>query len=316
MKKIFYFANVIIIATTLFSCSNIETISDEETNKISQVDTNDLLYRIDNINNKYQAKKSIKKIKPETVNKWGGKILSAVVDGLGGYIAGPAGWLVGPLCSWAFDAHWENCNRDVPHTKRPRKICINDSINFPTYVVSKKECLTHIDSIGYYHNLMLDKLSHSGNNYVYNDSTINYNLIYEDCEKASKELAIETPQNEDKAKLISLSKHIVEEISNCNDDIDLENAFETINKYYSKEFNIDEDIIITEKVQKKILSVINEMEDENDIKEYANKIYDAIYKSSVTPELKEKASIANSVTVNSKLYWENTNKECQNANHR
>ena len=163
---------------------------------------------------------------------------------------------------------------------------------------------------------MLDKLSHSGNNYVYNDSTINYNLIYEDCEKASKELAIETPQNEDKAKLISLSKHIVEEISNCNDDIDLENAFETINKYYSKEFNIDEDIIITEKVQKKILSVINEMEDENDIKEYANKIYDAIYKSSVTPELKEKASIANSVTVNSKLYWENTNKECQNANHR
>lgn len=317
MKKIFYLTNVIIFATTLFSCSNVsDTISEEEPDKMVQVNTNDILERIDNINNKYQQGKTIKKIKPGTVKKWGGKIYSAVVDGLSAYISGPAGWLVGPLCSWVFDEQWERCNRDVHPKKRTRQINNNDSINLPTYVVTNKESLTHLDSIGYYHNLILDKLSQYKNNYINKDSTVNYSMVFDDCEKASKDLALDIPQISNKDKLIALSKCIVENISCCNDEKDLDKAFEIINNYYKKEFKADENIIITEQIQKRIISVLNELDDENDIKEYANKIYDAIYNSSVTPELKEKASIANSVTVNSKLYWENTNKECQNANLR
>lgn len=46
------------------------------------------------------------------------------------------------------------------------------------------------------------------------------------------------------------------------------------------------------------------MTDEDDIKKYADEIYYAIYNSMVSPDIKEKAYIANSVTVNSKLYWD------------
>ena len=305
MKKLCALVSIALVVTTLLSCSNVsETISEEGTSKISCDSTNDLLDRIDNINKKYQIGNSdIKKIKPGTAKKWGGRIFSAVVDGIGGYISGPAGWIVGPLCSWAFDEHWERCNRDVSHTNRPRKTCRNDSIRVPVYVVSK-ENLAHIDSIGYYHNLVLDKVSKTQHDYFNNDSTINYSLIYDDCQKASSDLDINTPKAEEKEKLIALSKFIVESIANCNDESELQNAFEEINNYYYREFTPDKSIAITEQVQKKIISVINNMTDEDDIKKYADEIYYAIYNSMVSPDIKEKAYIANSVTVNSKLYWD------------
>ncbi len=312
MKKLLVIAAI--VATTLFSCTNVtETISEKETaNEASLYTYNELLYSINNVNGKYQICNQVKRVKPATVNKWGGKILSAVVDGIGGYISGPAGWLVAPLCSWAFDAHWERCNRD-PHTpSRPRRIVRNDNIQVPTYIPNA-ENPARIDSIGYYHNLVLEKLSETQHDYYNNDSTVNYGLIYEDCKNASSELNIDIPEDKEKEKLISLSKVIVESIADCNGEEDLQKAFEKINSYYNSVFSADENITITEQVQEKIISVLNEMSDESDIRKYADEIYNAIYSSNASQESKDKASVANNVTVNSKLYWESANQKRQSS---
>lgn len=315
MKNLLFFASTIIVATSMFSCTNVtETASEENIAFISEGNSNDLLNKIDKINEKYQTTKApLTKNKDETARKWGGRIFSAVVDGIGGYIAGPAGWLVGPLCSWAYEEHWNRCTRDIKPTTttRPKKISARDSSMVPTYVVANKEYLTHIDSIGYYHNLILDKLSQTNNNYFNSDSTINYKLIYTDCEKASKELSLDIPKTEEKEKLISLSEFIVERIAKCYDENDLNKAFDDINQYYNREFNLDETLIITEKIQRKIISAIKDINNEDNLKQYANEIYDAIFSSGVSPDLKEKASVANTVTINSKLYWDKAPETCE-----
>lgn len=309
MKKLLFIAAI--AATTLLSCSNVsETISEGEATEVTSPDNN-LLNSIDNVNNKYQTNSSMKKTKPATANKWAGRVYAAVVDGIGGYIAGPAGWLVGPLCSWAFEEHWARCTRDVHTASRPRKAVMNDSIQIPTYVADKENPM-RIDSIGYYHNLVLEKLNATQHDYYNNDSTVNYELIYDDCTKASSELNIEIPEAGEKDKFVALAKIIVESVADCNDENDLQNAFDKINSYYNSVFSPDETIVLTEQVQKRIISVISEMSDENDVKQYANEIYNAIYQSGASAEEKDKAAVANSVTVNSKLYWESASQQRQN----
>ena len=108
--------------------------------------------------------------------KWGGRFFSATVDGITGYIAGPAGWVVAPLCSWAFDEHWENCTKQMMAVASQQI----DSCNNYTYVFDNG-IMTKGDSIGYYHNMILSDLASSGKDYITTDGDIDYQEILEDC---------------------------------------------------------------------------------------------------------------------------------------
>ena len=63
----------------------------------------------------------------------------------------------------AFDAHWESCSKAMA-TRSSMKIPLKDSLllttESPTYVNANNTTLK-TDSIGYYHNKILDKISMS-----------------------------------------------------------------------------------------------------------------------------------------------------------
>ena len=103
MRKILFIL-VAFVAFVFSSCSN--DMTSVATSTTANNSFTLLCTSIDSLNNTY-------KVGPQTrsLNKWGGRIFSAVVDGITGYIAGPAGPIVSPLCSWAFDAHWESCSK-------------------------------------------------------------------------------------------------------------------------------------------------------------------------------------------------------------
>lgn len=92
MRKILFIL-VAFVAFVFSSCSN--DMTSVATSTTANNSFTLLCTSIDSLNNTY-------KVGPQTrsLNKWGGRIFSAVVDGITGYIAGPAGPIVSPLCSW------------------------------------------------------------------------------------------------------------------------------------------------------------------------------------------------------------------------
>ena len=111
MKKTFlillFVAGVAILSFT--SCSHEENVDVSKGNSVESVEFGKLCNTVEQIGKEFSP--------PSTrgVNwkKWGGRVFSATVDGLSGYVAGPAGIIVGPLCSWAFEEHWEHCTRGM-----------------------------------------------------------------------------------------------------------------------------------------------------------------------------------------------------------
>lgn len=91
MRKILFIL-VAFVAFVFSSCSN--DMTSVATSTTANNSFTLLCTSIDSLNNTY-------KVGPQTrsLNKWGGRIFSAVVDGITGYIAGPAGPIVSPLCS-------------------------------------------------------------------------------------------------------------------------------------------------------------------------------------------------------------------------
>ena len=109
MKKVL-FIFVTIMAIVFSSCSNEMTSVATSTTPNNSFEQ--LCSSIDSLNTTGAVGE-----KTRSINEWGGKVFSAVVDGITGYITGPAGPIVGTLCSWAFDAHWKRCTREEQYTE-------------------------------------------------------------------------------------------------------------------------------------------------------------------------------------------------------
>lgn len=241
----------------------------------------------------------------------GRESFSAVVDGLAGYVGGPAGWIVGPLCSWAFDAQWERCSR-VMNKKAPgveETANTGQFVQSPTYVF-KGDRLEKLDSIGFYHNRILDDIILSEKCYFLSNGNINYDDLFNDCMKYANKYGVDiSVSSTDRVKLLSLAQDIVESFLICvMNDEPIEIAFKRVNLSYVQNFNDVKRIENVELVQHKIMEVLAEINDENEIVDYADKIYKVIEDAEINSYMSRDLKTMTSVTVNSKLYWENSSK--------
>lgn len=302
MKKLLF---IIFVSGTLLgmsSCSNDLQGTSSNVLQIEDTEFTNLLKSLDQVGQPYAA--------PETRGsgwtKWGGRIFAATVDGITGYISGPAGWAVGPLCSWAFEEHWARCNRLMETTPSNRRIMGSDlgSMELLTYVncinVPNKE-----DSIGYYHNLILRDLANSGKSYETTNGDVDYQAILNDCMEATKKYGVDLHISKpDQQKLCSFSKDVVETFTSIDQKKNtLNDAFRKMNNSYITIFGTKSNIGKVEAVQNKIINVLNDMDDEESVKDYADQVYELLDKTNVSSELKTDLKTVTSVTVNSKLYW-------------
>lgn len=315
--KFFLMVSLSIVSTFVSSCSNqqiddsLHNSSKQELNEASSQEFTNLCSSIDNLNSNYATLE--KTTTRGRATKWGGRFFSAVVDGIGGYIAGPiAGWVVGPLVSWAFEEHWERCNKELTqnHNNMIDMKKIDLEIPSKTYVPNSN-VITMKDSIGYFHNKILDEIAIKDKKYTLLDNNdVDYKTLYEDCLNTANKLGanIAPISNNDKEKYLVLADDIVKSFEKCaKDSISLEKAFKNINDSYIKKFGNNQKIELTEIIQKKIAPVISNMDDEEEIIKYADKLNNIYNENNINHELKDCIKTATDVTINSKLFWDRAN---------
>jgi len=298
MKKTFFLLFVIGVAILSFaSCSHEDNVDVSKGNSVESVEFGKLCNTVEQIGKEFSP--------PATrgVNwkKWGGRVFSTTVDGLAGYVAGPAGIIVGPLCSWAFEEHWERCTRGA--SIKAHSDILSDDIPMDIGYVFLKENSTRADSIGYYHNVILEEIARSGKSYVSDEGEIDYQTLLSDCVVFAKKYGIEVDE-QNAESYMDLSKSTVESFTSCGkNEITKEDALKRINTLYKEKINLEPNLEKTECFQNIIMESLLDIDDDFVIKDFANQVNKSIMDANVSPKLKRDLMTISDVTVNSKLYW-------------
>lgn len=306
MKKIFKACMFIILVSgtipSMSSCSN-DLQEASSNDQLENIEFSKLLKSLDQVGQSYTPTET----RGSGWTKWGGRIFSATVDGITGYISGPAGWVVGPLCSWAFDEHWNRCNRIKAMTPSVRRAMAGYGFEGmePLTYVNSFDVPTKEDSIGYYHNLILNDLANSGKSYEVSNGDIDYQAILNDCMDAAEKYGVDLNiSKSDQQKFCVFCKDVVETFTSCSqEEITLDDAFSEMNNSYITLFGVKCNIRKVETVQKKIINVLNDIDDKDKVNDYADQVYEIINKTNINSDLKADLKTVTSVTVNSKLYW-------------
>jgi hypothetical protein len=164
--------------------------------------------------------------------------------------------------------------------------------------------MTKDDSIGYYHNLVLDDLANSGKKYVTSSDEIDYPSIVRDCVAAAKKYGVNLNISlADQQKYVAFSKDVVSSFADCGaEKITINQAFSDINTSFESKFDTKLNLDKVEMVQNEIVDVLNSIY-------YADKVNTILKTANLNPELKNDLRTVTSVTVNSKLYWTSSEKE-------
>lgn len=76
-----------------------------------------------------------------------------------------------------------------------------------------------------------------------------------------------------------------------------------MNNSYITLFGVKYNIRKVETVQKKIINVLNDIDDKDKVNDYADQVYEILDNTDINSDLKAALKTVTSVTVNSKLYW-------------
>lgn len=311
-KSILIFLQMICMISFMTSCSQSDSIDDLSSDETEAYSTEflSLCESIDSINATYSFNSAndneATRIKTGTVVKWGKKVYTFIMDASTSCICGPIGWLVGYVCSCAYEEYLDYVFDQASSSKQSwAKKNINSGLvtACPTYVY-KMAKMEKIDSIGYYHNVLLDRIMTSGETYVLDSNDLDYLNLLRDGDKYAKEYGINyTISSKDTLKYVSFVQSTVKTLANCKENnIDLEITHSYINKYYSTLFGANKNIEQAELVQRKLLTILNDMDSDDEIISYADKINKSIVTNNLDEELYRDIKTIVDVTINSMLY--------------
>lgn len=340
MKKIIFIAFTL-FAIFLSSCTSNNDIEITEHKDLSINEYTSFLNKIDSINSLYTPKSHtlkaggllnyVLKNKAEkvadtggnVVGGWIGKYLGTAVGtamanpvvAASGYVIGRSvgrtvgGILASYACKLFIDYHMSHNNiLKVPYQLEANS-SIKDSI---PYYIPEKQNLTTEDSLGYIHNHIIDSLECNKEEYMANGG-INYDLLYLRCVKYAKCYGVDcdsiTNNEEFKQAIIRYCK----EISNlaCK----AENEEITFSQYGEGATNLLKAHGISEEIvslfNDYILKVADTSEQlsEEQQKQYANELFQAIDNSKLSTELKNEAETSTNMMINSSIYWKQKNSE-------
>lgn len=305
MNRISFF----LMVTTLLmcSCSNVKddmlyTMSETQ----EDVTINSLFVSVDSLNRNY--------VHPETrINweDWTVKTFSAVVDYSIGTVASAAttpvgGAVIGTLASWAYDEHWKNCNtRNAANNISTHRIANQEKIFTPTVIFSNKSKeSSFIDSVGYYHNMLLADISASQKKYTTENGDVNYDELFTDISNLMTKYGIkqEKISSNKQIALTSFTDTFIKN-TNPNGDNNLDESFSGLDISTSAALGLSNkdtrDII---KMCGKIAEVVPFIE-KSELVTYGKEIYNIIDSSTLSVEKKQDFKVLDNIAINSKLYW-------------
>ena len=190
MKKVLnLFIAFTIAITSITSCNSVEDIIDEPIQASEDVELAKLYNSIDSLQSEYLSSN----ITRVDWDKWGRRGLGYAVDGVVGLLfaeTGPLAGAIGVVGSGLYEDYLDymvsrcnTMNQQIQRTAQNGQTPIR-AVVFPD------ENTTYVDSIGYYHNLIINEVKSNGKSYTDVSGNINYNAYYEDVLAIAKQHGI------------------------------------------------------------------------------------------------------------------------------
>lgn len=251
---------------------------------------------------------------PETrgIMGWGG--LTYVADGVFGALGAPLGgfgaFVLGVAASEAYGHYGKyvmnKMNNSTVHSD------ITDGwvkVNPQTVIAfTHFEKATLDDSIGHIHNLALADLAKANTNYIYNNGSVNYDLLFNDCATSLKKMGIDCDNimandqlKQDMANAIDVGIKTL--FDNSQGKISFDECIDKIQFEYESKFGayngIDMDII---RNMSQKLSFVNVMTNEQ-LEKYAVELNKTIDSSKLSTPQKNEIKTLSDISINSAMYW-------------
>ncbi len=311
MKRIFYIMGLALMAFTVSSCSQEDEMASKSSTEEQKENVMSFMSSIDSLQNVYLSRAPYKVVNTDRkkVNwkKWGGKFFSATADACAGALATAAstpvgGFLVGTAASWAYDEFWDRISNKVAKTKRK----INSSHgDFPKFVLSEvSDGSSFMDSIGYYHNLILENLLIKGDNYIGLNGDINFDKLLNDIHTvlASHGIQIEAPISF-KEEIYSFTESFVKSL-NPQDEDSFNKNYPSFRKKAIEELKLaGETFDNIRLMHDKIIGVASILKHE-ELVEFGKDVQKLIQSSQLQEEQKQEFTVLNEIAVNSQIFWE------------
>ena len=299
MKKALSILMIAAFALLSISCDRNEQIFNENLQTTQQIELSKLMNSIDSLNNYYLA---IGTTRAFTLSKWQRRFVCSFVDACVGTVTietGPVGAFVfSTLASGLYEDYLDvvlgstsEYSLYSPNGIRGQQA----TIIFPTKNAS------FVDSIGYYHNLVLDKIKSKNKSYI-DDGKIQYQSYFKEIISESKRLGIPVSKVEESTyiyKYIDLFiKNLAKETEISREtllSIVFNNAFVEFGYsdiQSSQIYNICNKIIYDD------LCV-----NDDQLESYGIQINNLIENSEVDSDLKIVMKIANNIAINSSIFW-------------
>lgn len=311
MRKLIFLVVVFTVAiTSITSCNSTEDVVYEH--PMSQdADLARLYNSIDSLQKVYSTPES-----RVDWDKWGRRGLSYAVDGVVGLLFAETGLLAGPISvvgSGLYEDYLDymvtRCNTMTQCNTMNRKVRSNlrgESSSIKT-IVFPVENATYVDSIGYYHNLIIHDVRSNGKSYTDNSGNIDFSAYYEDVLFAAGKYGIQNNYSINTQQLFQYLESIIKPVAridaNDGDDINSELLLSIFFNNNYNGFNYDTAQTIQHRdICEKIIYNCANVRD-NQLVEYGTKVNDIIVNSHLDANTKDNLKIANNIAVNSSLQW-------------
>ncbi len=301
--KLFLVVILTVVIIGITGCNSIEDLASEPTNVPQDVELTRLCNSIDSLQNEYLTSNT--RVDWE---KWSKRGFFYAVDGVVTLLFAEAGLyapVIGTFGSWLYEDYFnymvDRCNTmNSPIRKITRgEISPLNTVIFPV------ENATYVDSVGYYHNLIIAEVQSNGKSYISENGDINFMSYYKDVLDSARNHGIHC-DNPINTKLLfqyveSIIKPLAElEVSNQK-EIDSNLILSIFFNERYKGFNYDNAKTIQHKnICDKIIYNCVFVRD-NQLVEYGTKVNDLIVGSKIDDDSKNNFKIANNIAINSSL---------------
>ena len=299
MKKIFFFFAIVMTLTSvaLTSCDSSEDIVVESVKEQPDTELAKLYNSIDSLHNEYSDLS-----RSSFADKWGRRFLVATFDACVGAITaetGPGAFVCSTIASGLYDDYLDAVDRRFSRTSRSMTRSVSttpQAVVFPT----KTPCF--VDSIGYYHNLVINEIQSKGLSFIDKNGNIDYDSYYNEVMAVSKEKGISCNAIINKPLVFRYINSIIKPFAQIEEG-DEETILSIIFNGTYNAFNFDTSKTLQlRNVCNKI--IYNDLSvNENQVIEYGTKVNELIVNSNVANDTKETMKVANNIAVNSSLYW-------------
>lgn len=306
--KILTFFHLLFFLLLVSGCNNSDMPVDpipqlvEISEKDTDMELNAFFLAVDSLNDNYLPYTT-----RTNIRKWGSRFLSAVVDASVGAVASAAttpigGTIIGTGASWAYEEYLGNILDKVESSSSTG----TDNQAFVPVVILAPERgnMTFVDSVGYYHNMLLAEIAKSGKTYLDQNGEVDIEELFTDItamlDEKKQVHSGASAQNELAAFSSPVSIFI--NTLNPNDERTLDKSFASFESEGEALGISVKELSSIKEICSKISNVILYLENEKTI-EYGEKLYKVIDDSNISETQKQSFKILDNIIVNSKLYW-------------